>query len=174
MSLVSRLALAMSLVAGCSSAAFAADTTAPVQVSSSVTSSCLIEGVGDVDFGTYDPVGRNSYLTQAKQSSMSLRCNGGTTARIQISEGLNRGQMSGCSAPVRRLKAGNNTYMDYRFLVKQTSGATAVIGCAANAQYSVTFTSLETKGINFQSELPAGQAAPVGDYADTLTVRVFF
>ncbi len=167
------LAAAVALVAGVSFQASAAETSSTFQVTASVASSCAILGAGNIEFGSYDPaVAHASTALTASSSGIQVRCNGGTTAAVQLDEGLNKLAASTCAAPQRAMIDGSGNKLSYS-LAKAADQA-QVFGCDATNQTSLSYTNLETKTVGVFGSIPAAQNVPVGSYADTVTVKVTF
>jgi len=167
------LAAAVALVAGVSFQASAAETSSTFQVTATVASSCAIMGAANLEFDSYNPVSTNATAALLGFSSgIQVRCNGGTTAKVQLDEGLNKAAGSTCSAPNRAMVNGTGDRLSYQ--LASNGSISDIWGCASDTEETLTFTTLETKNQMVFGEIPAGQAVPVGSYADTVTVKVLF
>lgn len=161
-------------VVGLSSAfqSSAAETSSTFQVTATVASSCAILGADELSFGNYDAVVANKSSDLKASTQVQVRCNGGTTAAVRMDEGVNKLAYSSCQVPERRLSDGSAGML--RYYLSKTSNFQDSFGCSEETQGSVTFTNLETKQVNVYGYIQAGQNAPVGIYADTVTVSVLF
>lgn len=167
------LAAAVALVAGVSFQASAAETSSTFQVTATVASSCAILGAGNLEFGAYDPAVANATVDKtASSSGIEVRCNGGTTATVQLDEGLNKAAGSTCAAPARAMIDGSGNKLNYS--LAKAADMQSVFGCDAATQASLSFANLETKNVGVFGSIPAAQNVPVGSYADTVTVKVSF
>ena len=167
------LAAAVALVAGVSFQASAAETSSTFQVTATVASSCAILGAGNLEFGAYDPAVANATVDKtALSSGIKVRCNGGTTATVQLDEGLNKAAGSTCAAPARAMIDGSGNKLNYS--LAKAADMQSVFGCDAASQSSLSFANLETKNVGVFGSIPAAQNVPVGSYADTVTVKVSF
>lgn len=166
------LASALALVAGVSFQASAAETSSTFQVTATVASSCAILGADELSFGNYDAVVANKSSDLKANSKIQVRCNGGTTAAVRLDEGVNKFGTSSCGMPVRQLSDGAAGRLKY--YVAKTSAFQDSFGCDADSEATVAFANLETKDVSLYGRLEAGQNAPVGTYADTVTVSVLF
>lgn len=172
-----RNALAVSLLAlaaGASFQASAAETSSTFQVTATVASSCAILGASNLEFGAYDPVGANATTDKTTSTpGIQVRCNGGTTARVSIDEGLNKGAGSTCAAPIRAMVDGSGNKMSYD-IGTAVNISRSQIGCDNPRILPLTFANLETQTVGLFGAIPAAQNVPVGSYTDTLTVKVTF
>ena len=167
------LAAAVALVAGVSFQASAAETSSTFQVTATVASSCAIMGAANLEFDSYNPVSTNATAALLGFSSgIQVRCNGGTTAKVQLDEGLNKAAGSTCAAPARAMVDGSGNKLNYS--LAKAADMQAVFGCDAATQSSLSFANLETKNVGVFGSIPAAQNVPVGSYADTVTVKVSF
>ena len=168
------LATAVALIAGVSFQASAAETSSTFQVTATVASSCAIVGAANLDFGAYDPAVANATADKtASTSGIQVRCNGGTTAIVNIDEGLNKLAGSTCAAPVRAMIDGSGNKMNYT-IGTAANLSRSVIGCSSPTNLPLTFARLETQTVGLFGAIPAAQNVPVGSYSDTLTVKVTF
>jgi len=167
------LASALALVAGISFQASAAETSSTFKVTATVASSCAILGAGNLNFGSYDPAVANAsaYLL-GSSSGIDVRCNGGTTASVQLDEGLNKDGGSTCASPVRVMVDGSGNRLAYS--LARTSDLGTPIGCDASTEATLTFASLETQNVPVYGSIAPSQNVPVGSYEDTVTVKVTF
>ena len=168
------LAAAVALIAGVSFQASAADTSSTFKSTATVASSCAILSVGNLEFiDAYNPVRANATDSMiGYNSGISVRCNGGTTAKIQLDEGLHKSAGSTCAAPARAMVNSKGDRLNY--ILASNGSMSALMGCTAAVETTLSFVSLETKSQRVFGEIAAGQAVPVGSYADTVTVKVLF
>lgn len=166
----------LALVAGVSLQASAAETTSSFSTTSSVISSCSIVSVGDISIGSYDAVGANEVVGASGISSLQIRCTAGSTASFGVNAGLHNENNSECVYPSRQMANGKGDFLGYQFMATLPNGG-AVFNCnepGVQDHTPLVFDTLETKEIYMRADAYGGQAAPVGDYSDTLTIKVTF
>lgn len=149
--------------------ALADQTGTTFQVTAAVAKSCRVTAT-DLAFGTYDPV---ATADTTATGTVTVKCTKNTTADVALSLGANGLAAGGtCASPVRQMANGTErlTYAIYQ------DGAGTDWGCDATNDQAVTADVgpsapevLTTYGV-----IPAGQDAPVGNYADTVSVTVTF
>jgi len=164
------------LVMGAASAVTVTDT---FQVTAAVKANCKISQATAMAFGDYTPEAGDKTAT----STVSVRCSKGAPYNI----GLNAGTGSGATTTVRLMTVGAGTatlayalYSDSGYLTNWgnsnaggtpgtpgdgRSGVGTGLGTVAAQDYTVYGKLLDS---------PANQAAPVGNYADTITVTVTY
>ena len=126
--------------------------------------SCAIDTVNSVSFGTYDvfsPFANNNGV-----GSITVRCQGGGSNFLVT---LSSGQSNSYAA--RKMKSGGNT-LNYNLY---TSAARIVVwgdGTGGSGTMTVSKNSNTTMGIFGQ--IPAGQDAAVGMYTDNITTIISF
>lgn len=164
------LASVFALVMGMSFQASAADLTSSFQSSASVPSSCVLRNINNIDFNDYDAVFRHATVARQSSTIINVVCNGGTTANLQLDEGLNKMPGSTCAVPVRALVNGSGKKLLYTL----GSSGGKEYGCDPTSSVSLTFTQFAVKGTSIRATIPPGQDAPLGSYSDTITVKVTF
>lgn len=166
--LLTSLSLAL-LAVGAASPAMAASSTTQFSPQVNIFSSCRISQAQDLAFGTYNPLAPAAKETT---TTMTLRCTPGTTAVYTLSQGLNAGTGSTCANPIRNLRSGAGKTLGYA--IKFTDTGRSVV-CTKSANQSPYFGIFSfERSFTFRGELPAGQDAQVGTYADTVTISVTF
>jgi spore coat protein U-like protein len=146
---------------GWSGAARADDDTDTFTVTATVLASCEISA-NDLAFGDYDPVAAAN-LDAA--TTLSVTCTNGTPYNVA----LDLGGGAGASTATRYMTSGGDTlgYTLYRNagrtqLWGETIGNDTLAGVGAGTPASV----------DVYGRIPMQQAAPSGDYQDTITVTV--
>jgi spore coat protein U-like protein len=125
--------------------------------------SCEVNSVSAVDFGSYDVF---SSLNDNSVGSITIRCKGGgSTALVALSSG----QSNSYSSRLMR-SAGNS--LNYNLY---TSAARIVVwgdGSGGSSALSVNRNSTTT--LSVFGQIPAGQDAAVGAYSDSVTTIITF
>lgn len=161
-----RIAAAAVIIVGLTSAAEAANTTASLAVSSTVSNNCTISTT-PLGFGSYDPVGNNASTgTDATGSgAVVIACTKGASANIELGNG------GGSDANSRRLVSGANLlpYQLYR------ADASTVWGSGVGTG-AVSYTSLTKaqQSLTVQGKIPKGADVPAGTYEDTIVATINF
>jgi spore coat protein U-like protein len=131
--------------------------TAKVQAVCEVTSS-------DLAFGTYNPKASSPHQVT---TLLRATCTPGSTYNI----GLNEGTSPGATINQRKMASGSNA-LNYQLY--SDSARSAIWG---NTTGTDTVTGVGT-GLSQDhtvfGTVPAAQVVPAGDYADTITVRVYY
>lgn len=154
------------------SPAHAGEAQQSILAASNVVSSCFLSNVRDISFGNYDPVGANATTPiTARNGASRVTCTAGTTAFIQVDQGQHAEADSTCDAPHRNMINTKGDKLSYE--LKQNNNTT-LYGCSTSTQVKFTSSGSAPFGIGAYGTLPAGQNAPVGTYADTVTFRVLF
>lgn len=168
---------AAGLVASGAALAGPSPQTTTFDVTAYVSDSCVIDSANLLRFGRYDPVGVQSTNTLSATSAINVRCTRGTTAAVSFSEGLHKASGSSCAAPLRQMKASNDsrTNLGLPYTIHQDQARSQVWGCADSTSQSFTSTTaLTPTTLTVYGRIPAGQDLPVGEYSDTITVDVVF
>jgi len=149
--------------------AFAGTASADLQISANVTANCSIS-TSAVAFGSYDPLGTNASTPLDAQGSVSVQCTQGASATITLGQGANPGANSSDADPARQLASGADrlSYGLFRDAARTNNwgntGGTGQAHTGTGAQASLTV----------YGRIPAGQSAPAGSFADTVTATVNF
>lgn len=140
--------------------------TAQLQVLASVSSNCRLN-VLPLDFGSYDPLDRNSSEPLRAETDLSLLCTRNTPATVSLDFGVNASSIDG-----RSLALGPDRL---RYQLFRDSSRTQIWGSGADA-----FSIGAAPGIREPLTLPVYGAIPPaqevisGSYSDTITARVDF
>ncbi len=158
------LAAVLTMAAGmqCASAGTATGT---LSVSASVIGVCLI-GNATLAFGTYNPTAAAA-LTAT--TNVTLTCALGTPYNIAMSAGAG----SGATVTLRVMTASGGTlgyklFRDSGYTLNwgQTQGTDTLSGTSSGSTLTNT--------IPIYGQIPAGEAAAIGSYTDTVTMTVSF
>ncbi len=156
--------------------------TGNINVQATVKAACVIKGVQDINFGTYDPLG--SHYTQAldAQGQVSVQCLPGTQATIRLNQGSYPAPLSSCVVPLRRMASGS-ARLPY-FLYRDSSYSPFLIwGCNFLNDVDYSATNASVKDFTVYGRIPSGQALEFlgvlnqltpGTYTDTVQVVVSF
>ena len=163
-----RLALASALFVAVGSAApsmaVADSTTSGIDMSASVSNNCTISAYG-MNFGAYSPT-TGSRVT----GTVKTNCTLAASAVITLDQGSYHPTNSSDTAPLRRLKSGNN-YLSYTLY--QDYEKTAIWGNSDSTGVNVLGTGIE-QSASVYGEILAGQTAPAGYYTDTVIATVTY
>jgi len=148
----------------------AATTTGNVNVSATVGANCLLTTV-PIAFGVYDPL---SGTPLNATGQVQLACTVGATPSVALDLGLN------AAATQRRLINGGVNFLNYNVFQPTTNAAGAA--CAYTTAYATAVPgfaltaapSTASRADNLCGQLPAGQSAANGTYADTITATITF
>lgn len=148
----------------------AGTTTTTFQVTATVVTSCVINSAGALGFGNYD-VNAGSALTGT--SIINVNC----TKNAPYTIALNYGVHGGTVANRIMQDAGTDTinynlYTDSGFTKVWNSTCGAGNNCDSGTGAGPGVGNQQTYTV--YGQLPAGQNAPAGSYADTITVTVNF
>lgn len=165
------LALATATLATLSAPSIAATATATMPVTATVVSSCLVAATPLV-FGIYN--GTDS-ADKLGSSTVTLACAGTTTATIELDNGAH------ASGGVRNMiKTLGTDTLSYG-LFKPTGNTSAATCGTLTTPYGSVAAGLPVIGLTVAVQsfpvcgsIPAGQAASLGAYTDTVTVTVTF
>lgn len=149
------LSLSAALLAATSAAAAQLQTS--FQVTARIAGTCSAAIATELAFGNYDG-------SQTDQTGIiTITCSDGTAYRIGLNNGANY------SAPNRRMKHGDADYLNYELY--SDSGRTTRWGGDDSSDVHINSDGT-AQHISVYGRMPAGQNAPIGDYADTITVTV--
>ena len=138
-------------------------TSTTFRVTARVNAVCEVTS-SDLDFGTYNPKAASPHNVT---TLLRATCTPNTTYNV----GLNEGASPGATVNQRKMVSGSNAlnYQLYRESSRtsiwgNTTGTDTVTGVGTGlAQDHTVFGSV-----------PPAQVIPAGDYADTITVRVYY
>ncbi|WP_313441955.1 spore coat U domain-containing protein [Novosphingobium sp.] len=157
---VTVLATALAFLAP--SRSIAATATAPMAVTATVQSACIV-AVTPLAFGAYDPT---SGSVKDGASTVTVTCTSGTSFTV----GLNAGSTSGATVTTRQMINGSNRlnyalYSDINHTTNwgNTPGTDTPTATTATAVPSV---------LNVYGRIGASQNVPAGAYSDSVTVTV--
>jgi spore coat protein U-like protein len=151
--------LAGALCALVPGAALAGDDTDTFTVSATVLATCEVIA-DDLEFGDYDPVQASPLDAE---TSLSVTCTSGTPYTL----GLSLGDGAGASVANRYMQDGAD---QLAYILYQNSGRTTLWGESSNTLAGVGDGIADT--IDVFGRVPMQQAAPAGEYEDTITVTV--
>lgn len=155
--------IVVALAAACvlAGAAYADDDTDTFTVGATVLATCDVTA-NDLAFGNYDPIAASN-LDGA--TTLSITCTNGTAYNVS----LNLGVGAGATTATRYMVNGANTlgYTLYRNSLRtqlwgETIGSNTLSGVGTGSAAT----------IDVYGRVPMQQAAPGGDYEDTITVTV--
>jgi spore coat protein U-like protein len=133
------------------------------RVQARVEAVCAVTAA-DLDFGTYSS--QNASPT-AGTTLLRATCTPGTTYNI----GLNAGASSGATVNQRRMASGTNS-LNYQ-LYSDSSHTTIWGNTTGTDTVTGSGTGLEQPHTVY-GRIPATQNVPAGNYADTITVTIFY
>jgi spore coat protein U-like protein len=142
---------------------FAASATGTFAVSATVVKACTIS-TSALSFGTYDPT---ASAPDDASTTVDVRCTNGTLYNV----GLNAGTGSAATVTSRKMTLGFNnlSYALYQDTSRATNWGNTVGTDTVSGTATVTTTALTVYG-----RIPAGQAVPVGNFADTITATITY
>jgi spore coat protein U-like protein len=154
----------LALAIGCNPAT-AGTSTGTLSVSASVVAVCIL-GNATLAFGTYNPT---SATPLTATTTVTLTCSLGTPYNI----GMGTGSGTGATTTLRVMTSGANT-LGYKIF--QNSADTTNWGntVGTDTYTGTSSTSSLTNTINIYGQIPAGEAAAVGSYTDSVTMTVTF
>lgn len=158
-------ALAAGCLLGAGSAMASSTTTGSLAVSATVLKSCVI-GSGTLAFGNYDPTANSALQTS---TTVTLTCTPGTSYDI----GMNAGAGSGATVSLRQLTNSSNT-IGYQLF--RDSGYSQNWGntVGTDTLHGTSSGTLLTNTVTVYGQMPAGEAAVIGVYSDTVTMTVTY
>lgn len=143
----------------------AATATGTLTVTATVLKACTISG-GTLAFGNYDPTSASPLNAS---TTLTLTCTPSTSYDIGMDSGIG----SGASVSLRQMSLVTNT-LGYKLF--RDSGRTQNWGntVGTDTLHATSSSSSLTNTINVYGQIPAGEAAITGAYADTVTVTVTY
>ena len=158
------LTSALMLAAVCDSA-MAGTATGTLSVSASVAAVCVI-GNATLAFGVYNPT---AAVAATANTTVTLTCSLGTPYNI----GMSAGAGAGATTALRVMTATGGT-LGYKLF--RDAGLTLnwgnVVGTDTLSGTSSASALINT--INIYGQIPAGEAAAIGSYTDTVTMTVTY
>lgn len=141
-------------------AATASDT---FEVTASVAAACQVDA-DDLGFGAYEPL---SGAPKDSTTTVTVTCTNGTDYTIGMSEGLG----AGASIASRRMTSGTDqlTYTLYR-----NAGYSQLWGDTIDVDTLADTGTGAAQPHTVYGRIDQSQAAPAGNYSDTITVTVTF
>lgn len=161
--------------------AFAA-TSANFQAKAQVNPNCSITVAGDLDFGSYDPVGANASAAKTGSTSLGLTCTRGSNSTISLSTSANYGAaLPGLRSMITGAGGVGNTLSYELFQPTALGGSSASSGTpwgdgsTGGIVYSVPVsTGIAGRTVLVFGSIPGGQDVSTGAYLDAVTATVNF
>lgn len=153
-----------------------AETTSEFDVAATVTSGCLVDGlgasghagtIGTLDFGTdstFSTATHNASITT--NQTIRLRCTPGVMLAMSVDGGDH------AAAGARHLQLGANSSARIAYAVCRDAGCTLPIAIGGSASVPVTTTNSDDVRLPLFASLTLPGALPPGAYSDTLTVTL--
>jgi spore coat protein U-like protein len=152
--------------AGLGSTVSAAQATANLGVSATVTNNCTISTAA-LAFGSYDPVVAHASTDLDGTGVVTVACTKGMTATIGLGLGAN------AAGVVRRMKDAGTNYLTYELY--QEVGHTTVWGDGGAGLLSpVAAPSKAARDFTVYGRVTSNQDIPAGSYTDTVVASVNF
>lgn len=146
-------------------AVLAGTATGSLTVNATVNNSCIVSA-GTLSFGAYDPINANAGAPLLQSGTFQIQCTNGLTATILLGQGLNAGNGSTDSAPIRNMTNGTSN-LNYQLYT--TAGRSTVWD---NAVGFSQLTTGQTQTLTVYGTIPAGQNVTSGSYSDTVVITV--
>ena len=158
------LAVVLALTVGLNSAS-AGTATGTLSVTASVAAVCII-GNATLAFGTYNPTAATA---QPATTTVTMTCSLGTPYNI----GMSAGAGSGATTTLRVMTATGGT-LPYKLFrdAAYTNNWGNTVGSDTLSGTSSATTLANT--INIYGQIPAGEAAVIGSYTDSVTMTVTY
>jgi spore coat protein U-like protein len=166
-----RLLAAVSLIVIVASVntAFAATNTTNLSVTAIVGATCNIS-TSTLSFGSYDPLAANVTAALNGTGAIGTTCSNGLTNAITLDQGLNPASGSTDAVPLRQLRSSGNVLS---YFLYSNSARTTVFGNTSGTGVGQTGTGAAASATVF-GQIPGGQNAAPGNYADTVVATVTF
>ena len=140
-----------------------------LSVSASIDMSCSITTIPLV-FGDYEPGSTHATVPLNAQGGVSSTCTTGSSGNIKMGQGLNSGDDSSDSTPLRRMVNGTDATKFLSYSVYSDSARSSVWENATGVAYTGTGSAAT---LTVYGSVPQAQVdAIVGSYSDTLVVAI--
>ncbi len=132
--------------------------------------SCSFSTVSSLPFGTYDPYSLTPI--QIGGGSIDFSCN---AKNVAVTVDLDMGSYSPAFGQRRMHLSSGSDYLAYNIYYDAAYSEVFGDGTGGTVHYSATTGSKNsTNRVSYYGQLPAGQDATVGSYADTVKVTISF
>jgi spore coat protein U-like protein len=160
--------LGAAALAAMMNSAIGATTSANLGVSASVAATCSIGAtITTVAFGPYDPVVANASTPLNGTGSFDVTCTSGASGTsIGLDSGLN------ASGGIRRMTNGTS-FLNY-YLYQDSARTTAWGNTIGTDTVTPAAWTGAAQTFTVYGQIPAGQPATSGSYADTVTITVTY
>jgi spore coat protein U-like protein len=144
----------------------AADATASLTVSASVTNNCKID-TSPLTFSQYDPVGTNAATDLEGTGRVTVACTKGAQPKIGLGSG------SSALGTARRLSDSAGNYLSYD-LYHDASGGRVWNNSDAGMLQPIAATSKAPRDFTVYGRIASNQDVPAGTYKDSVVATVNF
>ena len=144
----------------------AADATASLSVSASVSNNCTVSTAA-LTFAAYDPVVANASANLDGTGRVTVACTKGAAPNIALGNGSN------ASGSTRRLTDGSSNYLTYD-LYQDSGRSTPWAGSGSGILTPAAATSKAAREFTVYGRISGNQDVPAGSYADTVLATVNF
>src|SRR5712664_900843 len=150
----------------------------PFQAKAQVNPNCSITVAGDLDFGSYDPVGANAAAAKTGSTSLGVACTRGANSAISLNAGPNFGTgLAGLRAMTTGAGGAGNT-LSYALFQPTAIGGSASASTTpwggGNAFTVPVSTGVAARTVLVFGSIPGGQDVSTGAYVDNVTATVNF
>jgi spore coat protein U-like protein len=146
------------------SAAYAASSANPVEVSATVVTNCQIT-VSDLAFGAYDPLGSHANQQLDGTADVQVLCTRSASASIALEAGSGSRTLASSNTGSERVM-----YQIYR----DSNRTRAWSGDSTNNIHLVSRSAREPQQFTVYARIPAGQQVSSGRYTDVVRATVYF
>jgi spore coat protein U-like protein len=162
--------------------ALAGSASVPFQAKAQVNPNCSITVAGDLDFGSYDPVGANAAAAKTGSTSLGVACTRGANSAISLNAGPNFGTgLAGLRAMTTGAGGAGNT-LSYALFQPTAIGGSASASTTpwgdgtvgGNAFTVPVSTGVAARTVLVFGSIPGGQDVSTGAYVDNVTATVNF
>lgn len=160
------LALAVLAFGATTYAAYAANQTASLTVSATVSNNCTVS-TSALAFAPYDPVVNNATANLDGTGTVTVACTKGAAPTIGLGTG------SSASGSQRRLSDGAGNYLLYD-MFKDSGRSTSWTGSGGGMLTTTAATSKTARDFTVYGRVAANQDVPAGSYSDTIVATVNF
>lgn len=162
-----RIAALTALVAGASMVTpYAANQTASLTVSATVTNNCTVS-TSALAFAPYDPVVANATANLDGSGAVTVACTKGAAPTIGLGTG------SGASGNTRRLSDGAGNYLTYD-IYKDSGRSVSWSSSGGGVLTTTAATSKAARDFTVYGRVAGNQDVPAGSYSDTVVATVNF